>query len=57
MANEIVNVLEVELCCHFVWRSLNVVSVFVQTVGVVFHIKTGILGLTLLAWANSIGGE
>ena len=33
------------------------IVLLLQTTGIVFNIKTGILGLTFLAWANSIGGE
>lgn len=28
-----------------------------RTLGVVFHLSNTVLGLTLLAWGNSIGGE
>jgi sodium/potassium/calcium exchanger 6 len=53
VANEIVNVLEVtQILFHFV--ALCDISVL-QTVGVVFDIRSGILGLTFLAWGNSIG--
>ena len=32
-------------------------GVYLQTFGIVFGLSDAILGLTFLAWGNSIGGE
>ena len=34
-----------------------IITCVLQTFGVVFNISNAILGLTLLAWGNSIGGK
>lgn len=42
----------------FYLRCVSVVFLFtLQAFGVVIKLSDGILGLTLLAWGNSIGGQ
>lgn len=56
IANEIVNLLQVShlTTIHMtVTRPCSVPQVF----GIVIDISDGILGITILAWGNSIGGK
>ena len=59
VANEIVDILQV--CKHVHKNSnafFNLTCVCAQqTFGAAFNVSDGILGLTFLAWGNSIGGE
>ena len=57
VANEIVDILQV---CKHVHKNSNAFFNLIcaqQTFGAAFNVSDGILGLTFLAWGNSIGGE
>ena len=57
IANEIVNLLQVR--CGWVGECFlppNLSPCGFQAFGIVIKLSDGILGLTLLAWGNSIGG-
>ena len=58
IANEIVNLLQVAMYIHsFDCGILPIVCIcIIQAFGIVVKLSDGILGITLLAWGNSIGG-
>ena len=58
LAGELVSVLQVHTCTVMLSMCCILYVVLIsQTFGAVFSVSDGILGLTFLAWGNSIGGK
>ena len=54
IANEIVNLLQVSIGIS---HRDSIIALSSQVFGIVIDISDGILGITILAWGNSIGGK